>query len=85
MIELGYVVKDSVSGFKGVAVAKTKYLNGCNRICVQPEVKKDGKLPEQGWFDEPQLIVEKKKVKKGSQKTGGIAHYIPSSKGIDKR
>ena len=57
MIELGQKVKDKVSGFKGVAVAKYEFLNGCTRINVQPKIDKDGKLPEAEAFDEPQLEV----------------------------
>ena len=54
-IALGDTVKDSVSGFVGVAVAKTEWLNGCTRWTVQPPVDKEGKLPETATFDEPQL------------------------------
>lgn len=73
MINLGDKVKDSVTGFKGIAVARTNWLHGCDRITIQPEgVDKDGKLFETFSFDEPQLIILKvKKVKKGSNKTGG--------------
>lgn len=70
--KLGKKVKDRVSGFTGIAVSETKYLQGCNRIVVQPTVKKDGTLPEAKNFDEPDLIVIDKGV--GSQenaKPGG--------------
>lgn len=31
-VELGDIAKDEVSGFQGVVVAVTNWLNGCNRI-----------------------------------------------------
>ena len=73
MITLGDKVKDSVSGFTGIAVGRTEWLQGCARITIQPAVGKDGKLPDSATFDEPQLIVlTKKKVKRAkSDRTGG--------------
>lgn len=56
-VELGDEVIDIVSGFKGIASACHNYLNGCNRISVQPPVDNDGRLPEAQSFDEPQLKV----------------------------
>lgn len=62
-IALGDRVEDRVTGFKGVAVSRTKWLWSCDRIGVQPEeVGKDGKLAEVQWFDEPQLKLIKTKV-----------------------
>lgn len=71
-IELGDKVKDSVTGFVGIAVGRTKWLHGCERISVQPLVDKDGKCPEVMAFDAPQLIVVKAGVaKQGDPKKGG--------------
>lgn len=55
MIKLGQEVKDRITGFKGIAVADTTYLQGCNRILVQPKLNKDGTIPETQSFDEPDL------------------------------
>jgi len=55
MIELGQKVKDPITGFEGIAVAKTQWLYGCTRFGVQARIDKDGKVPEAQWFDEPQL------------------------------
>jgi len=75
MVELGTEVCDVVSGFCGVAVAKHLYLNGCSRITVQPKIDKDGKLPAEQTFDEPQLeLIGKKKIK-GNNDTGGPEKY----------
>lgn len=59
MVELGDEAVDTVSGFKGVVIGITKWLNGCTRVTIQPKCGKDGKLPESGCFDEPQLKVTK--------------------------
>lgn len=54
-IELGTVVKDRITGFSGVAIARTLWLFGCDRILVQPKDVKDGKIVEAQAFDEMQL------------------------------
>ena len=56
MVALGDKVRDSVSGFEGIAVSSHNYLHGCTRINVQPPVGDDGKLPDTATFDEPQLV-----------------------------
>lgn len=73
MVELGDKVKDTVSGFEGIAIARTEWLHGCTRVTVQPDkVDKDGKVRETHTFDEPQLVVLKpKKIATGRRDTGG--------------
>jgi hypothetical protein len=62
-IELGDRVKDSVTGFTGIAIAITTWLHGCIRIGVQPEKKdKDGKPLESVHFDQSQLVMVKKAI-----------------------
>ena len=82
MIELGDKVKDTVSGFIGIATAKHSYLQGCDRISVQPSIDKEGKLPEVQAFDEPQLEVlkAKKVVRKKGNKPGGPMPYRDNPK-----
>ena len=74
-IELGDLVKDRVTGFKGVAIGMTTWLYGCARVVVQPTgVNKEGRTYETQSFDEPQLEVVKKakqKDKPDNHKTGG--------------
>ncbi len=83
MVTLGDEVIDTVSGFKGIIIADTAYLQGCNRVTVQPRVKKDGFLPKAKAFDSPQMkLVNKKKVKRGRGRTGGVAYAQPSEKDI---
>ena len=56
-VKLGSIVTDEITGFKGTAVAKTEYLNGCIRVEVQPEGlhKETGKPLASDWFDEQTL------------------------------
>ncbi len=62
-ILLGDTVKDRISGFKGIATARSEFLHGCVRILISPEGLKDAKPIESQWVDEPQL----ERVKKGSR------------------
>lgn len=59
-VKLGDEAKDTVTGFKGIAVAITTWLNGCQRITLQPQkVQKDGKVSESATFDIEQIVVLK--------------------------
>lgn len=74
LITLGDEVKDIVTGFQGIAIARCEWLHGCARVTVQPPIGKDGKVPESGTFDEMAIrIVKYAKVKGDSriEKTGG--------------
>ncbi len=83
-INLGDKVKDTVTGFTGIAIGETLWLNGCTRFVVQPEgVNKDGKVFETESIDENQLVVLKaKKVKEGQHETGGPRPNVFQSKNI---
>ena len=75
--ELGSELKSKVTGFQGINVANSTHLNGCNRCYVQPKVKKDGKIPDGNWLDEPELLLVKKpKAKAKPRKTGGFSSRI---------
>lgn len=54
-IALGDEVKDTITGLTGVVVAITDWLNGCQRIQVQPRELKDGKPVETSGFDVEQV------------------------------
>lgn len=56
-IRLGQEVRDRVTGFKGFAVCKTEWLNGCVRWGLQAPIDKDGKFPDTVSVDEQQLEV----------------------------
>ena len=68
MIKLGSLVKDSFTGFTGIATAYTEWLYGCTRICIEPKELKDGKPIEAQWFDEQRVeVIEEKKPKISKQ------------------
>lgn len=61
-VQLGDEARDTVSGFSGVCVARTEWLNGCWRMTLQPKaLDKDGKPCESQTFDDFQLEVTKPK------------------------
>ncbi len=61
-IKLGQKVRDKISGNEGTVVAITHWLNGCVRMCIQPEGTKDGAPFDNFVIDEPQLEVIDKKA-----------------------
>lgn len=55
-INVGDSAKDTITGFTGVVVARTEWLNGCARLTIQPsQLDKDGKPIDTFTFDEMQL------------------------------
>lgn len=54
-IKLGGKVRDRVTGFEGVVVARTDWLYGCSRFGVQSSGMKDGVPLAAQWFDEQSL------------------------------
>jgi hypothetical protein len=70
-VELGDVAKDTITGFTGVVIAKTKWLHGCERVTLQPEKLQDGKPVDQQTFDVPQVVVVKAAKHGGTRDTGG--------------
>ncbi len=80
MIELGDKVKDTVSGFIGIVISATTYLNGCRWLCVQPPVKKTGDFREPIYFDEAQLrkVTQRATPKKPVKRSfGGGGNHPP--------
>lgn len=76
MIELGSKCRDKLTGFAGIAVARTQWLYGCERYTIQPEkLDKDGKVLDTVTFDEPQLEVvgapSAKAQRKAASEPGG--------------
>lgn len=70
-MKLGDKMKDKVSGFEGVAIAKTEWLYGCVRVVLQPMADKDGKLPDTQAFDIDQLESQGSKIERTPSATGG--------------
>ena len=56
-VNLGDKVRDTVTEFTGVVIARTEYLNGCARCAIQSLAFKDGLPTDAYWIDEMQLEV----------------------------
>lgn len=85
-VKLGQKVRDKVSGFKGIAIGRSIFLNGCARVGVQPKTDKDGKHVDAVWFDEPQLeVLDKKPIMKPMQETGGPLSSTPTRQSNPRR
>lgn len=60
-VHLGDEVKDKITGFAGVVIGITFWLNNCARVCVQPkELDKEKKPRATETFDWMQLSVTKR-------------------------
>ena len=57
---LGDEVKDSLTGFIGVATGRADYLTGCARIQVEAREAEAGGKPGEHWFDEQRLEIVKR-------------------------
>lgn len=55
---LGDTLRDHITGFEGVVIARTEWLNGCVRYDLQPPtLDKDGQPVKDVWFDEEQVAL----------------------------
>ena len=70
-ISLGSIVRDLITGFEGVVISRSQWLNNCNTYGVKPQELKNGKPLDTQWFDEPQLKLVRKDAFKANQSTGG--------------
>ena len=66
-IKLGQKVKDSITGFEGIVVARAEYLNGCVSCQVEAKELKDGVPLQAQWFDEQRLTIQSKAKAGGPQ------------------
>lgn len=70
-IKVGDVAKDTVTGFEGVVVCSTMWLNGCERITLQPQELRDGKPIDGHTFDVEQCVLVKARQHEAKRETGG--------------
>ena len=72
-IELGDKVRDIYTGFVGIAVAKTEFINGCVQISVAPKWNGKGDpLMQELGIDQGSLeVIKKKKVEREVENSGG--------------
>lgn len=60
MIRLGDEIRDTITGFSGIAISRTEHLTGASRVCVQPKTMDGAKPAEEYWFDETRLEIVQK-------------------------
>jgi hypothetical protein len=74
-IQLGSKVRDTLTGFEGIATARTEWLYGCSRIGIEPtKLNEDGKPFDTAWFDEQRvevMVEQLPTVSKDSSATSG--------------
>lgn len=71
-IKLGALARDTITGYTGVVIAITDWLNGCRRITIQSKELKDGKPVDNCTFDLEQLdLVEEVRSKAIPTPKGG--------------
>lgn len=71
MIKLGSRVKDSISGFTGIATMRTEHLYGCVHVGIAPEkLMLDGQPGDTKFFDEQRIIVIEEKGPEVSKDSG---------------
>ena len=57
---LGDKVTDPITGFTGVIVGITQWMQGCAVASVQPPMGADGKVPESHGFDVTRIVMAEK-------------------------
>lgn len=70
-VRTGDEARDEITGFRGVVVAVTTWLNGCERVTIQPKKLHEGKPVETQTFDVEQLVVVKPSGRAALRATGG--------------
>ena len=54
---LGSELQDKITGFKGIAISRVEYINGCVQYCVKPQqLDEKGAMKDGEYFDVGQLI-----------------------------
>lgn len=64
---MGSTVKDSVTGYTGIAVARSVWMYGCARIGVDSQKLVKGKVAETQWLDEQRVEVLKAGPRRGER------------------
>lgn len=77
-IDIGWDVKDKITGFTGKVTGFCTYISGCNQALVAPPLGKDGTLRDSVWIDEQRLErVGRSTVKLDNGKTPGFDRAPP--------
>jgi hypothetical protein len=81
-IKLGQSCRDTITGFTGIAIAKVKYITGCDKVELQPKQKEDGTVPESTWVDVNRVeVLDEPVVKLGTSKDKGAGN-LPHGRGL---
>lgn len=70
-IELGDKVKCKYTGFVGIAVARSEFINGCIQISIAPKWDGKSNTIDEMSLDEGSLIVIKKAKKEKDKDSNG--------------
>lgn len=54
-VKLGVKAKDRITGFEGIVICVSEWLNGCLRITIQPQAMHEGKPVDNQTFDAEQV------------------------------
>lgn len=73
---LGDEVRERITGYAGVVLARTHWLHNCNTYGVKSHELKDGKPIDAIWFDEPSLELLEAKTMTPKRTTGGPTRQI---------
>jgi hypothetical protein len=80
-VELGDLVVDIVTSFRGVVVMWESHLHGCDRLSVEPDtLKPDGETNEINNFDLMRLVVVKKAVIVPIPPKEAFGRHLPGAK-----
>lgn len=78
-IQLGNIVRDTVTDLVGTATSRVEYLNGCIQYAVLPKVGADNKIPEAYYIDHQRLEFVDDGVAVKRSPTGGPQRDTPSA------
>lgn len=80
MVKLGSKVRDTITGYEGIATARSEFLNGCVSIQItRTEMTKDGDA-KADWFDEQRVALVEENVFRAQPSpatAGGPQSYPP--------
>lgn len=71
-MDLGDLARDSITGFEGVVIGITDWLYNCERVVIQPQKLKDGKVIGDESFDIGQCLLRRKGVVVGTVQTAKV-------------
>lgn len=77
-ISMGDQVRDTLSGFTGVVIARSEFLTGCNQVLVMPESHDPSKMNDSHWFDVERMQKIKERAVEFRTRPGGADMPLPT-------